>query len=529
MTRQAEANYVDVSCKVLKQSRVLEAIDGAVREDLEELRKQGSIQDEAQIVEELERKHKSRAISILNRMKSCVSSSLLRIAGWILYKLLNRILNAIHFHKEQIEVLHKVSEKKLPLIYLPMHRSHLDYILVSFILYMNNLRPPLVAAGDNLLIPFFGNLMRGLGAFFIKRKLESSNCKKDYIYRSILRGYIEENLKAGHSLEFFLEGGRSRSGKCCFPKAGLLSFIVDSVLDGVISDVYIVPVAISYEKLIDGNFNSEQMGEPKVAESFSLAAKAIWSTLHSNFGSVKVDFCKPFSLKEYLHSVKLSEDILKNLYHPKQSLTCIACSSSNSINSSLIVPRDLALNINKRQTIDNLAQHVVHDAFKSTSIMSTQLLSFLLLNKFRKGGSLQQLADSMNWMREELGRRNRDVSFLGDSSEVIKQAFASLGKDLISTVTFSMVWSKGNQAENNNHTNHLRIIHTNSNNSNNTLSNSNGNINNPNNVKITYIKPVTKCPHVLELSYYSNSCISIFLFDSIVGKYIHVCHPINCS
>jgi glycerol-3-phosphate O-acyltransferase 1/2 len=100
---------------------------------------------------------------------------------------------------------------------------------------MNNIKPPLVAAGDNLLIPFFGNLMRGLGAFFIKRRLDHKSGKKDHVYRAVLHSYMTENLREGHSLEFFIEGGRSRSGKALMPKSGLLSVVVDSVLEGIIS------------------------------------------------------------------------------------------------------------------------------------------------------------------------------------------------------------------------------------------------------------------------------------------------------
>lgn len=100
-------------------------------------------------------------------------------------------------------------------------------------LYLNNVKAPLVAASDNLLIPFFGNLLRGLGAFFVKRKLDEPNGRPDHVYKAILQTYMQENLKAGHSLELFLEGGRSRSGKPLIPKSGLLSVIVDAIAEGI--------------------------------------------------------------------------------------------------------------------------------------------------------------------------------------------------------------------------------------------------------------------------------------------------------
>ncbi|GFY44988.1 glycerol-3-phosphate acyltransferase 1, mitochondrial [Trichonephila inaurata madagascariensis] len=130
--------------------------------------------------------HKQRAVHILHQMRSCISSFLLKIAAWVMYKLLGKMLDGIEVRKDQIETLKKVSEENVPMIYLPLHRSHLDYILVTFILFMNDLRAPLVAAGNNLMIPFFGALLRGLGAFFIKRKLDPQNGQRDFVYRAVL-------------------------------------------------------------------------------------------------------------------------------------------------------------------------------------------------------------------------------------------------------------------------------------------------------------------------------------------------------
>lgn len=109
------------------------------------------------------------------------------------------------------------------------------------------------------------------------------------------------------------------------------------LLVGVVEDAIIVPVAISYEKLIDGSFVGEQLGKPKVMESFSLAARAIWSTLHSNFGSVRVDFCQPFSLKDYLqraafhiYSNNMPQPKMQQKHDPHNcpQRPCVACSGT---------------------------------------------------------------------------------------------------------------------------------------------------------------------------------------------------------
>ncbi|RWS14006.1 Glycerol-3-phosphate acyltransferase 1-like protein [Dinothrombium tinctorium] len=488
MSRTTDSTYNDVSKKVIKSHKVKEAIRRSANEEMSELIEKSAFIDKSTMVR-LEEKHKKRAWKILQNMRSCICSSLLRIAGWVLYKLLCRMLNTVQIHKGQIKTLRKAAEHKVPIIYLPMHRSHLDYILISFVLYMNNVKPPLVAAGDNLSIPFFGNLMRGLGAFFIKRKLDPEEGKKDHVYRAVLQSYMAENLREGHSLEFFIEGGRSRSGKACLPKSGLLSIVIDSVLEGVVEDVYIVPIGISYEKLMDGNFVSEQLGKPKVMESFSLAAKAIWSKLHSSFGNVRVDFCQPFSLKEYLRGTSINSS--------RDKTDCVACTRDspqvrNSPSSTSLYGIDVVVSDDKRQIINTFAKHIVYDAFNNSALMSTQLLAFLLLNKFRKGATLHQMTHSMSWLREQLKNRRRDVGFSGDSVDVVRHACNLLGKELISVFTF-----------------HAR--HT-------SLPSPHRNEMENNNIRIQYLQPKTKLPHILELQYYSNACVSVFLLDSIVAN-----------
>lgn len=131
-----------------------------------------------------------------------------------------------------------------------------------------------------ILIQFFlifkRALLRGLGAFFIKRKIDPIIGKKDVIYRAVLHTYLQQCLAAVHNVELFIEGGRTRTGKPCMPKSGILSVIVDAFMDGTISDALLVPVSVNYEKLVDGNFIYEQLGQKKQPETFKSAISAIW-------------------------------------------------------------------------------------------------------------------------------------------------------------------------------------------------------------------------------------------------------------
>lgn len=483
LRKDAKISYPDVSEKVLSSDRVKTAIKTSVMEDLkgQDIVNSGILT--AQVT------HKQRAVHILHQMRSCISSFLLKIAAWVMYKLLGKMLDGIEVRKDQIETLKKVSEENVPMIFLPLHRSHLDYILVTFILFMNDLRAPLVAAGNNLMIPFFGALLRGLGAFFIKRKLDPQNGQRDFVYRAVLHTYMEESLKAGHSLEFFIEGGRSRTGKAVLPKAGLLSIVVDTLMSGGIRDAYIVPIAMSYEKLLDGNFISEQLGKPKEMESFSSAIQAIWRTLHSNYGTVRVDFCRPFSLKEFLLAAEYSYNSPVRTLQP-----CLLPQNQCVFNHNMKSRRRSeygteVVSEDYRQLIKDCADYVVYTAFGAYSLMSTNLLAFLLLTKHRKGATFENLVNSMDWIREEITKRSKTISFFGDSSELIRRATSLLGKSLVSLDGVKMDWYSNN------------------------------------NKRTVYYKPSISLPDVLELQYYANSVLPVFLLESIIINAVYSLHP----
>ena len=542
MKVKTQCDFADVGHRVINSKTVKDAVVRAANEEADRLQGKEpkheeevddsdsaldlkvaleSDDEETKVLKKnLEKKHRRRAVNILNQMKTCISSSLLRIAGWVLFKLMSRILTSIQYSRKQLDTIRKI--KKYPMVYLPVHRSHLDYILISFILYMNDIKPPIVAAGDNLYIPFFGNLMKGLGAFFIKRKLDPKEGQRDHVYRAVLESYMSENLRSGESMEFFLEGGRSRSGKGLMPKAGLLSVVVNSILQNQVEDVYIVPVGVSYDKLIDGSFVSEQLGKQKTTESFTLAVKAIWATLRSNFGSVRVDFGTPISLKDYLRSMnkyQQSQQVINDRGDWNSSNQVMRCmlhghdkpidshSMVTSINNSKqdcpvglrsfsssasLYGLDIVLeDENKRAVIQELAEHVIYDASHSSAAMSTQMLAFILLTSYRKGATLRQLVPAMNWLKDELARKKRDVGFSGETSDVIKYACSLLGRELVTTEVIQMAWTSSRESL----------------------------ITQDNRIKkIVLVKPAVKVPSVLELQYYSNSIAASFAMESIVGK-----------
>ncbi|CAG8665972.1 18965_t:CDS:10 [Gigaspora margarita] len=149
------------------------------------------------------------------------------------------------------------------LIILPCHKSHVDYIVISYIFYRLGLALPHITAGDNLDMPIIGTLFKRSGAFFIRR-----SWGEDQLYGSIVKEYLECLLESGHNLECFIEGTRSRTGKLLPPKLGILKIVLECILSGRTKDCWIVPVSLQYDKVIETEtYVHELLGNPKEKET----------------------------------------------------------------------------------------------------------------------------------------------------------------------------------------------------------------------------------------------------------------------
>nr|XP_045604760.1 glycerol-3-phosphate acyltransferase 1, mitochondrial-like isoform X1 [Procambarus clarkii] len=304
MNLRTKFNYPDIPNQmIIRDERVASAMEQVVAEEMEN---NGLGASDKKAYSSLIAKHTSRAHKLLNDMKSAISSILIRLTGYVLFKVFSNLLMSVTIHGGQQEVIERAAKRETPIIFVPLHRSHVDYLFVTWVLFNRQIPAPIVAAGDNLRIPVFGWLLRGLGGFFIKRRLESCKARRDILYRAVLQTYITHALQAGYNLEFFIEGGRTRTGKPCMPKAGLLSVIVDAYTNGTLDDALIVPIAINYDRLLDGNFIREQMGQSKVPESFWGAVRAIMKVLSTNYGHARIDFGQPFSLREFIQNAKVA-------------------------------------------------------------------------------------------------------------------------------------------------------------------------------------------------------------------------------
>ncbi len=194
------------------------------------------------------------------------------------------------------EQLEKIAQTHT-LVYAPCHRSHADYLVLSHALFGLGLMLPHIAAGDNLNMPVIGKLLRRAGAFFMRRSF-----RNDPIYRAVIHEYLNEVFSRGHSVEYFVEGGRSRTGRILPPQLGMLRMTLASYALGLPRPVAIIPVYFSYEKLIEANaYLSELRGESKRLENVADVFRNL-RLINQNFGRVMLRFGTPIDLGTFVHN-----------------------------------------------------------------------------------------------------------------------------------------------------------------------------------------------------------------------------------
>jgi len=220
----------------------------------------------------------------------------------MLKKLWNKIYNGIN--TKNLDTVREVT-KDHAVIYAPCHRSHIDYLLLSSMLFGEGIMVPHIAAGINLNFPIVGPILRRGGAFFMRRSF-----KGNQLYSSVFAEYIHTIFKKGYSVEYFVEGGRSRTGRTLNPRAGMVAMTVSSYLRDQTKPIAFIPVYFGYEKVLEGgSFQGELRGNVKQKESIFGLFKSL-KNIRRSFGKVSVNFGEPIYLEQYLdqHQENWKED-----------------------------------------------------------------------------------------------------------------------------------------------------------------------------------------------------------------------------
>jgi glycerol-3-phosphate O-acyltransferase len=220
----------------------------------------------------------------LNHLCAAMDTTAIELFHRFLDRVWNRIYDGLVVDMAGLERLREAARRG-PLVLLPSHKSHVDYLILSDVLYTHGLAPPLIAAGDNLSFWPLGPVLRRAGAFFIKRSFKGKK-----LYAQLVNAYIRKILVEGWNVEVFIEGGRSRTGKLLPPKLGILSMIVDAALQLKDKEIQFVPISIGYERIIEErSYVHELAGGEKKPESIGglLGAGRV---LRSKYGRLYLQF-----------------------------------------------------------------------------------------------------------------------------------------------------------------------------------------------------------------------------------------------
>jgi len=279
----------------------------------------------------------SRAKNYFLEIVSDFSYSTLRFAELALAKLWTQLYDGIEVHN--FDTVRELA-KDYQIVYTPCHRSHIDYLLLSYVIFNRGLMVPHIAAGINLNLPVVGQILRGGGAYFIRRSFNGNE-----LYTSVFKSYLNSLIQRNTPLEYFIEGGRSRTGLLLPPKKGMLAMTIESHLQANNKPIAFIPTYFGYEKLMEGtSYLNELNGKPKEAES-------LWGVLNSVrkiekvFGQVHVNFGDPIFLDDVLDQYK-AQNITTT---QNQALPEAVLSSVNTI------AHDILKNINKAVVINPIS------------------------------------------------------------------------------------------------------------------------------------------------------------------------------
>ncbi len=248
-------------------------------------------------------KVRKEAHDIMDEIAADFSYSLVKNGDRILGWLWNRIYQGININNAA--TVRRLAQDGHEIVYVPCHRSHMDYLLLSYVLYHEGMVPPHIAAGINLNFFPAGPIFRRGGAFFIRRSFKGNK-----LYSTIFREYLAELFAKGYSVEYFSEGGRSRTGRLLQAKTGMLAMTVQAMLRGLNRPVTLVPVYIGYEHVMEvGTYANELRGKHKEKENAGLVLRTIRKL--RNFGQGYVNFGEPIPVNQYLneHAPEWTKDI----------------------------------------------------------------------------------------------------------------------------------------------------------------------------------------------------------------------------
>lgn len=301
---------------------------------------------------------RQKARSYLNEIATDYSYPVIRFFEHFLNWLWTQLYDGVQVqHFERIRELADDHE----IIYVPCHRSHIDYLLLSFIIYKHGLSIPYVAAGNNLNIPILGKILRSAGAFFMRRSFKGNE-----LYATVFKEYVHSIICRNQPIEYFIEGGRSRTGRLLPPKLGMISMTVQSHLRQASKPIVFIPTYIGYERIMEGaTYVGELKGKPKESESL-LGLLKVSRKIERIFGTVHLSFGSPLYLQDFMDKFNVQAN---------HAQTNHAQTNKDTDDADIIV-----LTNTITQMVENIGVKILQNINKAAVVTPVSLLGLVLLS-----------------------------------------------------------------------------------------------------------------------------------------------------
>jgi glycerol-3-phosphate O-acyltransferase len=254
-----------------------------------------------------EKKLRKKAYGYFREIAADFSIIVIKWFNWAVQYMFTKIFDGINYNLDDLKRVREAAQRA-PIIFVPSHKSHMDYLIISSLFYENKIIPPHIVAGANLSFFPMGQIFRRSGAFFMRRSFRGLK-----LYPTIFRQYIKMLIGEGYSIEVFIEGTRTRTGKLIPPKLGILRYMIETIEEGYNKDMIFIPITISYDRILEeSTYHMELKGKEKETESTSNFVKSR-KFLKRKYGKVYLSFNEPISFNEYRGRLKEGEDVTLSL------------------------------------------------------------------------------------------------------------------------------------------------------------------------------------------------------------------------
>nr|XP_053642979.1 glycerol-3-phosphate acyltransferase 1, mitochondrial-like [Cherax quadricarinatus] len=390
-------NYPNIPNKmIIRDERVTSAMEQVVTEEMEN---NGLATDDQKAYSSLIAKHTKRAHKLLNDMKAAISSTLIRLTGYVLFKVFSNLLMSVTIHGGQQEVIERAAKRDTPIIFVPLHRSHVDYLFVTWVLFNRQIPAPVVAAGDNLRIPVFGVPESFWGAVRAIIKVLSTNyghARIDFGQPFSLREFVKNAKGVASRLGLNQPQNQPQSEiilGCTPPLSPTPINVNSSPVASDLKPLAPLPQDVTTTTLVTGKGHQRSLSSPASSDHLRLK---------------------------------------RTLSNPSSAINAISRTNSNlheARSNSSLFGNDVTDEY--RYLVKSLASHIVYDAERCQAIMSTNAIAWLLSFVYRNGTSLFTLTKALDALRDSLRTRKRDTGFSGKSKDVVIHAVKLLGAGLV--------------------------------------------------------------------------------------------------